>query len=174
MVRYVRYEVLCSVVALCAAAVSSAVTVGVRGVPEFEAGIGKALAFFALLCVLGSAFGLLTCSRLKWVGEGREFETARPLENPDAVLPAPGPELRGGVNGPLFVFLVVSALAGALLWDRAFALYPLLFAPPWLTRAACAARWERRHGVLLWRGEVDDQPLGKGQYLYSSVRQPTP
>ncbi|TPQ17793.1 hypothetical protein [Streptomyces sporangiiformans] len=173
MVRYVHYELMCSFVAVCAAAVSSAVAFSVRGAPEFEAGLGKTLASFAFLGAFGAAWGLLTCSRLKWVGEGHEFDTAVPLENPDAVLPTPGSELRGSVNGILFAFMVVSALLGAFLWDRMLALCPLMFAPPWLTRAAYAARWERRHGLLLWQGEVDDQPLGEDQFLYSSVRQAT-
>ncbi|ELP69347.1 hypothetical protein ACKI1I_40695 [Streptomyces turgidiscabies] len=34
--------------------------------------------------------------------------------------------------------------------------------------------WERRHGVLLWRGRVEEQPLGKDQFLYSSPRITTP
>lgn len=53
------------------------------------------------------------------------------------------------------------------------ALCPLVLVPERLTKGAYATYWERRHGVLLWRGHVPDQPLGKGQYLYSSLRQPT-
>ncbi|MFJ6837035.1 hypothetical protein [Streptomyces sp. NPDC091209] len=33
--------------------------------------------------------------------------------------------------------------------------------------------WERRHGVVLWRGRVEEQPLGKGRYLCSSPRMAT-
>ncbi|MFI1360198.1 hypothetical protein ACH4TV_42430 [Streptomyces sp. NPDC020898] len=66
--------------------------------------------------------------------------------------------------------VVVFGVDGGLLWERDLALHPLLFASAWLARAGWVARWERRHGLLLWNGRVPTQPLGEGRSLYSSVR----
>lgn len=170
VVRYVRYEVTCAILAVCAAVVSAGVVFGVDGPPETPRGLWRAVAGGLLLLALTAGFGVLTVSRLRWFGEGRDFDQAVPLADPGAVLPAPGREYRDSVNVYLLVFMVASALAGGLLWERDLALYPLMFASAWLARAGWVARWERRHGLLLWNGRVPTQPLEEGRSLYSSVR----
>ncbi|WP_405825496.1 hypothetical protein OG241_48740 [Streptomyces sp. NBC_01390] len=171
MVRYVHYEVTCGILAVCATAVSAGVVVGVEGAPEAPRGVGPAIALGLLALACAAGFGVLTVSRLKWFGEGRDFDRAVALEEPGAVLPAPGKEYRTCVNVYLFVVMVASALGGGLLWWRTLALWPLLFAAAWLARGWRVARWERCHGLLLWIGPVHTGIReGGDRRLHSSVR----
>ncbi|ELP70501.1 hypothetical protein ACKI1I_46000 [Streptomyces turgidiscabies] len=171
MIRYVHYEVMCGILAVCAAAVSAGVVFGSEGAPEAPRGVAPAIALGLLALACAAGFGVLTVSRLKWFGEGRDFEKAVPLEKTGVVLPAPGRQYRDSVNVWLFLGLVASALGGGLLWGRALALWPLLFAAVWLARGRQVARWERCHGLVLWIGRVHTRlPEGDNQNLYSSVR----
>lgn len=171
VVRYVHYEVTCGILAVCATAVSAGVVFGLEGAPETPRGVGPAIALGLLALACAAGFGTLTVSRLRWFGEGRDFDSAVALEETGAVLPAPRKEYRDCVNVYLFVAMVASALGGGLLWGRTPALWPLLFAAAWLARGWQVARWERCHGLLLWIGPVDTR-LQKGgdRHLYSSVR----
>ncbi|GGJ80406.1 hypothetical protein GCM10011583_09880 [Streptomyces camponoticapitis] len=65
-------------------------------------------------------------------------------------------------------------MIAALFWSPWAVLLPVALSVEWLMRACTAAHWERRHGLLLWRGGVKEQPLAKGQFLYSSVRPGSP
>ncbi|MGW1720449.1 hypothetical protein [Streptomyces sp. NPDC002156] len=170
--RYVHYEVACALLAFCAAVVSAGVVFGVEGAPETSGGVGRAVVFGLIYLALVAGFGVLTVSRIKWFGEGRDFDKAVPLQEPAAVLPTRGEEYRNCVNVLLFVVMAACAVGGGLFWERDLALFPLIFASAWLARGWWVARWERRHGVLLWKGRVRTQPLADDQYLYSSVRQP--
>ncbi|MET8538831.1 hypothetical protein ABZV67_46180 [Streptomyces sp. NPDC005065] len=170
MDRYAHNELTVVIEAVCAVAINASVMFGVRGVPRIDAGAGWLLVFFI---ALDAVFGVLACTRLKWLGgEKRDFESAVPLANPDTVLPTRGESFRRSFDWGFFAFLVVPCLVVALVWEPLVALWPLVLVPDRLAKGAYATYWERRHGVLLWRGHVLDQPLGKGQYLYSSVRQP--
>lgn len=170
MFRFVRYEVTCAFLAVCATVVSATVVFAVEGVPGTPRGVVPAIALGLLLLALTAGFGVLSVSGLKWFGEGRDFEKAVALQDPDAVLPTPGEEFRNCLNVPLFVFLVASSLGGGLFWERDLALFPLALASAWLARGWWAARWERRHGLLLWNARTRTV-LPEGDHpLYSSVR----
>ncbi|MFB7114108.1 hypothetical protein [Streptomyces sp. NPDC056291] len=97
---------------------------------------------------------------------------AVPLVNPDSVLPTPRESLRRSVDWGFVVFHMLFGLVFSLIWVPIAALWALLIVPDRLIKGAYGIYWERRHGVLLWRGHVPEQPLGKDQYLYSSARQP--
>ncbi|MET7383469.1 hypothetical protein ABZT08_32580 [Streptomyces sp. NPDC005526] len=169
MRRYVHNELMAVAEAVGATIVTAPVVFGVRGVPRDEVA-WQALAFLAAFSVVN---GVLACTRLRWLGgEKREFEDAVPLANPDAVLPTPRESLRRSFDWSSAVFSMLILLVPALIWAPVAALGPLLFLPERLSKAAYGIYWERRHGVLLWRGHVPEQPLEKDQYLYSSVRQP--
>ncbi|MFJ7963884.1 hypothetical protein [Streptomyces sp. NPDC096324] len=174
MIRYVHHQLRGTSVAACVMVVSAVVAFGVRGIPEHD---GKSWWVVGLFVAVGALSGAVSITRLNWVGEVRDFESALPLANPVAALPAQDPLrfrlLDVDYLATMGVVIGVPTLAASLLWHPAAAFYPLVSATEWLMRAARAARWERRHGVLLWRGHVEEQPLGKGQFLYSSQR-PTP
>ncbi|MDQ0936244.1 hypothetical protein [Streptomyces turgidiscabies] len=171
MVRYVHYEVTCAILAVCATAVSAGVVSGVEGVPEAPQGAGPPIALGLLALAAAAGLGVLTVSRLKWFGEGRDFAKAVPLEETGAVLPAPGRRYRDCVNVSLFLCLVAFALGGGLLWDRNLALWPLFLASAWLARGWRIARWERCNGLLLWHDRGRTRlPEGDDRHLYSSLR----
>ncbi|WP_406420571.1 hypothetical protein OH809_23315 [Streptomyces sp. NBC_00873] len=155
--------------AVGATVVTAPVVFGVRGVPRDE---GEWWCL-ALLAAFSAVNGVLACTRLRWLGgEKREFEDAVPLANPDSVLPTPRESFRRSFDWGFVVFAMLFGLVFSLIWVPVMALWSLLFLPERLIKGAYGIYWERRHGVLLWRGRVPEQPLGKGQYLYSSVRQP--
>ncbi|MFD4975837.1 hypothetical protein [Streptomyces sp. NPDC058424] len=166
MRRYVHNELATVTEAVCAVAISASAVFGVRGIPKVDVGWRLAAAVIALSAV----FGVLACTRLRWLGnEKRDFEEAVPL-TPDTVLPTLGESLRRSLDVGFVAYLAVSTPVVALFWETLVALRPLMFVPDRLAKAAYAAYWERRHGVMLSRGHVPDQPLDEGQYLYSSVR----
>ncbi|MER6331895.1 hypothetical protein ABT298_21675 [Streptomyces sp. NPDC001034] len=155
--------------AVGALVVTATVVFGVRGVPGDE---GE-WRFLAFLAAFSAVDGVLSCTRLRWLGgEKRRFENAVPLANPDSVLPAPRESLRRSFDVGFGVFLMSLGLVFSLIWVPIMALWAVLFLPERLVKGAYGFHWERRHGILLWRGCVPEQPLGKGQYLYSSARQP--
>lgn len=172
MVRYVHQQLMIFVEAACAMAITAPVVSGVRGVPKVSSDLWPYLLFILGGCAL---FGALACSRWRWLGgEKRDFETAVPLANPEAVLPAPKEALRRSFYGGFVVILAVPSLVVGLIWEPLAILWPLAFVPDRAVKGTYMAYWERRHGVLLWRGHVEEQPLGKGQFLYSSARVTTP
>ncbi|GAA3784914.1 hypothetical protein [Streptomyces chiangmaiensis] len=169
MRRYVHDQLAAAVEAVGATAVSVPVAFAVRGVPQ-AAEVWWAVAFFT---ALAAVFGVLACTPVRWSGgKKRDFERAVPLADSERGLPAPGDSLRRSFDWGFPAFLAVSGLVGALLWGPMAGLWPLLFVPERLVKAAYGTYWERRHGVVLWMGLVSDQPLGKNEFLYSSVRQP--
>ncbi|MFI6543144.1 hypothetical protein ACIBO9_07845 [Streptomyces prunicolor] len=152
-----------------AIAVTAPVVFGVRGLPQAESGM-----LFPLLSVLGASalFGLLAVSTRSWWlgGERRDFESAVPLNAPEAILPAPRESMRRSFGGPFVVILALPSLVFGLLWGPWAVGWGLVFVPERIVKGVYMLFWERRHGVLLWRGQIEEQPLGKGQFLYSSPR----
>ncbi|MFD3492360.1 hypothetical protein ACFWWB_17615 [Streptomyces sp. NPDC058690] len=169
MRRYVHHELTAVAEAVGAAAVTAPVVFAVHGVPKFD-GDSRVL---AILAAFSAVNGVLAGTRLRWLGgEKQEFEDAVPLADPDSVLPTPGESLRRSFDKSA-VFLVLFGLTVGLVWAAPImAFWSLIFLPERLIKGAYGSFWERRHGVLLWQGRVPEQPLGKGQYLYSSVRKP--
>lgn len=169
MYRYVHHELMTVAEALCALAVNGIVVLIVRGVPEVDA----AWLFLGTLIAASAVFGVVVCTRLSWLGgRKQDFENAVSLTNPGPVLPTQGESLRRSFDWGFLSLLVVPTLVAALLWEPWFAFWPLTLVPDRLSAGIYGLYWERRHNVLLWRGNVAAQPLGKGQFLYSSVRQP--
>ncbi|MEV0039516.1 hypothetical protein [Streptomyces sp. NPDC050804] len=172
MVRYIHHQLMGVTMAVCASVISAPVAFGVRGIPAADDTSGR-LGFLFLLsaCVCGALVG---ATRFTPISEVRTFETAVPLNDPEAVLPGDDTVRHHLVDRSSLLLFFVPSLLGALFWSPWAALYPLPLSAEWLVRAGVAARWERRHGLLLWRGEVKEQPLGKGKLLYSSVRPESP
>ncbi|MEU9878066.1 hypothetical protein [Streptomyces phaeochromogenes] len=156
-----------------AMAVTAPVVFGVRGPQQGDS--GKVL---YVLGVFGASalFGLLAIStRSHWMGgEKRDFESAVALNDPEALLPAPHESMRRSFDGSFVVFVALSCLAFGLLWGPWGVGWAVVFIPERIVKGVYASFWERRHGVLLWRGRVEAQPLGEGQFLYSSPRNTTP
>ncbi|MDN0195170.1 hypothetical protein [Streptomyces sp. S.PNR 29] len=156
MVRYVHDELRDVFSALAASAVNVAVMVSVRGFsPVRPSGLallaGLALAFLAV-------YTLLRSSRLKWFSGVKQFEAAVPVEDTDAALPTGDSLRRHPIGLRLFAACVAMTLPLALLWDSWMAVFPLWPALAWLGRAVVCARWERRHGRLVWRGHLPEEP----------------
>ncbi|MFC9618340.1 hypothetical protein [Streptomyces sp. NPDC056938] len=170
MRRYVHNELATIAEALCAVAISAPVAFGVRGIPKAESAWWP-ITVLIPLSVGSTVSGVLACTRSTRLGsEKLDLERAVPLD-PDTVLPTSGESLLRSLALRSVAFLVVPTLVAALLWEPLMALIPLALVPDRLARATYAAYWERRHGIMLWQGHLPDQPLSKGQYLYSSVRQ---
>ncbi|MFJ7948862.1 transposase [Streptomyces sp. NPDC096354] len=172
MVRYVHSQLMTCVEVACAMAIVTPVVSGVRGVPKFSSDQWPVLLSFLGAIAL---FGALACTPLRWLGgRQRDFETAVPLANPEAVLPTPKEALRRSFDGGFVVVVVVPSLVVGLMWPPFAFFWPLVFVPDRAIKGIYVAHWERRHGVLLWHGHVKEQPLGKDQLFYSSARVPTP
>ncbi|WP_069466991.1 hypothetical protein [Actinacidiphila rubida] len=152
---------------LCAAAGASAPAFGLRGLPHWPHGIsGSWTAWMAAAYLLWELLDALV--------ERRGFRSAVPLADPDAVLPADDTLRHHLVDSCFFLFMLVPPAALGLVWGPWGALVGLPLAVSWLFDAVNAALWERKHGLLVWRGEVEAQPLGKGRYFYSSPARPGP
>lgn len=173
MVRYVHHQLITVVEAGIAVAVTAPVVFGVRGLPQVDSAMVALLLSFAGASAL---FGLLAVStRLNWLGgEKRDFESAVPLTDPEAILPAPRESLRRSFDGGFVVIVGLPFLVFGLLWAPWAIGSAVLFVPERIVKGVYVFFWERRHGVLLWRGKVEEQPLGKGQFLCSSPRIATP
>ncbi|NEC90650.1 hypothetical protein [Streptomyces sp. SID12501] len=156
-----------------AVAVTAPVVFGVRGLPQGDNGN---VLFPLWIAGAAALFGLLEGStRSRWLGgEKRDFESAVPLTDPEAILPAPRESMRRSFGIPFVVFVGLATLVFGLLWDPWAVVFGVLYVPERLAKGVYTFFWERRHGVLLWYGEIEEQPLGKGQFLYSSPRIATP
>ncbi|MFF2364703.1 hypothetical protein ACFVU0_18685 [Streptomyces sp. NPDC058122] len=163
MVRYVHHELMGVCTAAAAAAVGLVVALPFRGLAHADAP-GDVVAWSAgiLVVVLG----------LSLIGERRAFRRAVPLQDPDATLPRDYAPRRHLFNGGFLAFMLVLTVTLALVANPLGALCVMPLAAQWLVNAAYALHWERTHGLLIWRGDVPGQPLGKGQMFYSSPRPP--
>ncbi|MFD5636981.1 hypothetical protein ACFWJM_22980 [Streptomyces sp. NPDC127077] len=163
MVRYVHHELRGAGMTVAAAAVGLVVALPFRALPHAEVP-GDVVAWFAGILVVVPCLSL--------IGEGRAFRRAAPLQDPAAVLSrghAPRPYL---FHGGFLAVLLVLTLPLALVTNPLAALCVLPLTAQLLVNAAYALYWERTHGLLIWRGAVPEQPLGKGQIFYSSTRPP--
>ncbi|MFC8140428.1 hypothetical protein ACFUKV_01455 [Streptomyces paradoxus] len=156
MDRLVHHE-LRAVVSVLAATAVALTTVGlVRGFSApSEPGrlglyAGGVLAFLLL-------WTLLKATRLKWVGEVRDFEEATPVEGTGRPLPTER-FLRDQPFSPRLCVLYLLFTVPLSLWEPWAAVLPLWSALDWLGQAAIAAHWERRNGLVLWRGRVESRP----------------
>lgn len=151
MDRYVHHQLRAVYTAFAALVICVAVTSGVRGELMTSYGVG----WFALgVVAFPVVFTLLAATRLKWVGDIRDFETAVSLEEtPDGVSLRRHP-----VNWWLFTVMLVPTLALAIGYAEWIALLPLWSALISLGQVWVAADWERKNGKVLWRGHDTDAP----------------
>ncbi|MFE2531400.1 hypothetical protein [Streptomyces sp. NPDC059371] len=156
--------------AVIAMAVTAPVVFGVRGLPHAHDGKLDGLVYLLCISMCGAPFGLVavTSRRRRLGGEKQDFENALPLADPEAI-PAARDSLRRCV-GDLVVLFALPALFFGLFWSPWGVLGACSLVPERVIKGVGAFLWERRHGVLLWKGRVEDQPLGKGRLLYSSPR----
>ncbi|MFE2596635.1 hypothetical protein ACFXCZ_09045 [Streptomyces sp. NPDC059396] len=168
MRRYVNHQLMGVTMAVSASAIGALVAFGVRGIPEVDDDYGRQFIQFMFgFCVFAGLLGALPFVKHS---EVRTFRTAVPLNEPAAVLPADHAANRHLLDSRFLLLLLVPSLIAALVWSPWAALFPLALAVEWLMRACLGIYWERRHGLLLWRGAVKEQPLDRGQFLYSSRR----
>ncbi|MFJ6084141.1 hypothetical protein ACIQI8_22325 [Streptomyces sp. NPDC092369] len=159
MGRYVHQELLAALAMLTGIAVGVAVSVGIRDDASLH---GRGVAVTAALAVAFLVVSvLLRSSRLKWVGEVREFEAAGPRPGADVV-----PRDRAYSVRMVVLFVLAAVLTSFL---GVAVVIPLAMGLDWLTKAVVAARWERRHGRVLWRGHNRDEPW---KLSYSPVSPP--
>ncbi|MFI8190730.1 hypothetical protein ACIF8T_18280 [Streptomyces sp. NPDC085946] len=162
MYRQSHHEVKAAGTALAAAAVDTAVTSAVRGLPPVsveEAGRG-------LLTLLG-VMALTVVFELVFVT--RDYRAAIPLAE-DTELPPDEPLHRRLVSPNALPVLVLVTLVPALAWEPRFALLPLAMAASWAADASVVRFWERRNGRLVWR----DVPLSGASYATSPVSRRPP
>ncbi|MEU6341104.1 hypothetical protein ABZ883_09150 [Streptomyces sp. NPDC046977] len=170
MARYAHFHLKLSIFWCCAAIATGAVTFGVRGLPE------NAERVWPECLILVGWYALIAlgqCTRFRLLGsEKADFERALPLADPDAVLPAPKSVVRPAHAAGL-ALLTAGLVAMSLAWTSWTCLITLMLLPDPIVRAVHTTYWERRHGVYLWQGQVKEQPLGTGQFFYSTPRTPT-
>jgi hypothetical protein len=154
--RLVHHELRAVVSVLAAAAVALTAVGLARGFsPPSEPG---RLGLYAAAVVASMVvWTLLKATRIKWFSEVRDFEKAVRLDGTDPALTAKR-FLRDRPFSPrMFVLYTLFAVPLAL-WEPWTAVICLWSALDWLGQAAVAAHWERRHGLLLWRGPVGGRP----------------
>ncbi|MFR0357718.1 hypothetical protein [Streptomyces sediminimaris] len=162
MIRYVRHELMAAVALLTAAAAGAAVGVRVVGGASVRAGTVAWVAVAALAFLALSA--RLRSSRLKWVGDVREFEAAVPL--PGGRPAGRDHTLRKALRFSLFL---LPSVAIGLLGLPSVLLVALALSLDWLAKAAVGARWERRNGRRLWLGH---DPADPNRLSYCPVTRP--
>lgn len=173
VVRYVHHQLSAVVEVGIATAVTAPVVIALRGLPQ----TGSGEVFLALwLVVVMALIGLQeVLTRSWWLGgEKRDFESALPLTDPEAILPVPRESMRRSFHGSFIVTVGLPILLFGLLWDPWGVAWGVVFIPERFVKGVYVSFWERRHGIFLWLGRVEEQPLGKDQRLYSSPRIATP
>lgn len=165
MVRFVHHELIATVAWVTGIVVGVTAAVVVRGSGPVR---GDTVAHAAALVIgLFVLFTLAHASGLKHVSYKRDFETAVALPN-DVRLP------RGGALHLLFrlpyALLFLAPGVFAFFWGSG-SLFLALLATEWLGSAAVAVWWERRHGRLIWRGYVHNEPW---RLAYSPLSPPPP
>ena len=96
--------------------------------------------------------------------ERRRFEQAAPLDDPATVLPDPRVVRQALMKGMapaaavIAVMGVVMVLVMQPMVGTVFAVFPVGL----LLRAERVARWERKHGLLLWQGNIAQPAPGSG------------
>lgn len=169
MDRLVHHELRASLAALLAFVISAVAVAVVRGIPTVPRA-GRAVLYVGGFLAILVVYTLLKATRVKGLSEVREFEAAVPAD-PDRALPAEDFWHDRPVSPRMFWLILVPTLAVTLLWEPWFLLFPLGSALDWAGQAALVARWERRHGRVLWRGHVGSRPW---ELSYSPLSPPPP
>ena len=150
MVRYVRHEWWAAVLVLGGVAGGWAAAVGTGQESPVRAG---ALAML-ITCALGFLVlsTVLRASRLKWVGQMREFEAS-------AALPETGRHGRGAAFAPRMLgLLLLPALCVFVIRDTAIVAVLLAVGLDWLGKAAAGTCWEQVSGRRLWLAPDPEEP----------------
>ncbi|GGW90693.1 hypothetical protein [Streptomyces lomondensis] len=156
MDRLVHHELRAVFSVLAATAVALTASVLFHGFSP-PSDTGRLALYAAGVLALLLVWTLLRASRLRWFSEVRNFEKAVPVEDIDP----PGAAERLLRHRPFSPRLFVGYVLGAVplaLWQPLTTGIFLWSALDWLSEAAVAAHWERRNGLLLWRGRVDSRP----------------
>jgi hypothetical protein len=152
MVRYVHFELRAAIAAAAALAVTAVVLCAVHGLPELPGTWWRPVAVVVVVVALWTP---VKASRLRWVGRARAYEAAVPLADP----PTGDDSLRRRPLSPrVFVGFLGVSVTLSLLWEPFVTLVVMWQGLSWLSEGLIAARWERRHGVLLWQGHDEDEP----------------
>ncbi|OUD02970.1 hypothetical protein [Streptomyces swartbergensis] len=88
----------------------------------------------------------------------RDYDKAVPVEDTGAVVPADASLRDSWFNWPVLVLYLLFVLPISVFWEPWVTGIALWSALDWLGQAALVAHWERRHGLLLWRGHVGSRP----------------
>ncbi|MFJ8462970.1 hypothetical protein [Streptomyces swartbergensis] len=119
---------------------------------------GKVALYLAGLLAFAAVWTLLKGTRLRGVSWIRDYDRAVPVEDTGVVVPA-GASLRDGwFNWPVLVLFLLFVLPISVFWEPWVIGIALWSALDWLGQAALVAHWERRNGLLLWRGHVASRP----------------
>jgi hypothetical protein len=162
MIRQVHDQLGCALSSVAAAAVGLAVAAAVRDAPSPSPGD------YVVALIVTAVWALLKSTRLKGIGMLTGLDATPPLPEPAPDVASP---LRGLVQVRVFVPYLAVGLALALLFDPWWALLPLIGAADWLTDALVTARWEHRHGRLLWRDHTPGEP---GRLAHTPLSGPRP
>ena len=161
MVRYVHHELWAAAMILAGVAVGWASAVGTGQSPPVRSDAVGVLVTFALGFLVLST--LVRASRLKWVGQVREFEAAAPLPDTDR-------RRRRTALAPRMLGLVLlPALCVFVIRDAAFVAVTLMMGLDWLGKAVVGASWERVNGRRLWLAHDQEEPW---KLSYSPVTPP--
>jgi hypothetical protein len=169
MGRLVHHELRASLTALLAFVVSAVVVALVREFPPVRTD-GRFALHIAGWLALWVLFTLLKATRIKWLGEVRDFDAATPVD-PETVLPTEEFWPSRPIIWGFLPVLLVPTLVMALAWEPWVVLILLWLALDWTAKAARIVHWERKNRYVLWRGGVRSRPW---ELSYSPVRPPAP
>lgn len=163
VIRFVHKQLAYAAVLMLSGVTALGMAVAVKDGFRMYAWEGLAAVFACTVLM-----GFVSTSKLKKLGDVPLFETAVPIADPATALSVPARARArrslGRSYGAMFAFSFVVAMAFAL-FEPVVTLLSCMFAVEPLMRAERAVRWERRQGVLLWQGHVeqDQQPIDTGQ-----------
>ncbi|GAA3814652.1 hypothetical protein GCM10022403_055300 [Streptomyces coacervatus] len=152
MVRYVHHELSAAALILAGVAGGWAAAVATGQSPPVRSGAVGVLVTSALGFLVLST--LVRASRLKWVGQMREFEAATPVPDTD------GRHLRTVLAPRTLGLLLLPALCVFVIRDTGIVVVPLALGLDWLGKALVGASWERMNGRRLWLTPGPDEPSG--------------
>ncbi|WP_123966977.1 hypothetical protein [Streptomyces sp. TLI_185] len=157
-----HHELWASAMILTGVAVGWAAAVGTGQSPPVHSGAVDVLVTFALGFLVLST--VLRASRLKRVGQVREFEAAALLPDSD------GSGQRSALAPRMLGLMLLPALCVFVLRDIAIVVVPLMMGLDWLGKAVAGAGWERMKGRHLW---LATDPAGSSVLRCTTVS-PTP
>ena len=142
MVRYVHHELWASALLLAGIAVGWVSALATGQEPPVRTGALGILVAFALGCLVLST--VLRASRLKWVGQTREFEAAARVPDAD------GLPRRAAFAPRMIGLLLLPALCVFVIRDTGIVVVALAVGLDWLGKAVVGAGWEQGNGRRLW------------------------